>query len=212
MRSRQQHNKSVVHKGHRSFESGRMLLESDMTKQFDLKALAAASIRNNRKSGGGRGKSTDASQLDLLGIDGLQFIQSTMKKNGPVATTDLLEIGSEWFRKESVDWALAKKYNSAKTFTKVTVEDIDIKFIGGEVKRLSVILEDVNDEEALAAVFAKVEGFGEVYIKNEQFKCEWPLGDVVHVKDGDPEAKDLAPILAPWSLLVEACEKFAVVQ
>ena len=189
------------------------LLESDVTKtvqNIDVKALVSAAVKGNRKGGGGRGKSTDASQLDVLGLEGLQFIQSTMKAQGAVKAADLTVIGSEWFRKESVDWVLAKKYESAKTFTKVTVTDIDIEFLTGEVVRLSELLEAVESEDELSAVFAAACGYGEVYIKNEQFKCEFPLGDAVNSRDGDPKATDLAPILAPWSLLIEALEKYAI--
>jgi hypothetical protein len=107
---------------------------------------------------------------------------------------------------------LAKKQESAKTFTKVTVEDIDVEFVSGEFVRLSVLLDGVTSEKEFAERFNGACGYGEVYIRNEQFRCEWPLSEPVNVRRGDPKATDLAPILAPWSLLVEACEKFAVAQ
>lgn len=204
-----------------------MLLESDMTEEvFNIEELIASSVKGNRKSSGGRGKSTDPSQLDVLGLDGLQFIQNAMKSNGAVKASALAVIGSEWFRKESVDWVLAKKYESAKKFTKVTVEDLDLKFIDGSVKKLSTLKQTAQEllataktdaEKAsakvkAAALFKGIEGYGEVHIKNEQFTCEWPLSAPVNVRKGDPKATDLAPILAPWSLFIEACEKYAVNQ
>ena len=181
-----------------------------MTQQLenviDVKALVAQAMKSNRSSGGGRGRSTDASQLDVLGFDGLQYIQKSMKGNS-VSAIDLLGIGSEFFRKENIDWTLAKKAESAKTFSKVTVTDIELKFVGDETKRLSEILATSGD--TLSEVLSGIRGFGKVFITNEQFKCEYPLGEAVNSREGSPEATTLAPILAPWSVLTEALEKFA---
>jgi hypothetical protein len=179
---------------------------TEQLKKIDVMALAKSAMKSNRSFGGGRGRSTDPSQIDVLGFDGLQFIQKAMKGNA-VSATDFLAIGSEFFRKENVDWTLAKKYESAKTFSKVTVTDIELKFIDDEVLRLSEVL--AMTEEDAKSILTKLSGFGQVFIINEQYKCQWPLGEVVNTREGDPKATDLAPILAPWSLLEEALEKFA---
>lgn len=172
---------------------------------IDVQALIAAGKTQKSRSGG-RGKSSAASQLDVLGYDGLQFIQNSMKKNS-VKARDLAVIGSEWFRKESVDWVLAKKAESAKTFSKVIVTDMDLKF-GDEIVRLSDILAVAESDEQVQQLL-DVAIYGEVHIKNEQFACEWPLGEVINVREGDPKATDLAPILAKWSLLVDAMSQYA---
>ena len=187
-----------------------MLVESDMTQTvekavIDIAALVAAGKTQKSRSGG-RGKSSAASQKDILGFEGLQFIQNSMKKNS-VKARDLAVIGSEWFRKESVDWVLANKAESAKTFSKVIVTDMDLKF-GDEIVRLSDILAVVESEAQLIQVIDAAI-FGEVHIVNEQFACEWPLGEAVNSREGDPKASDLAPILAPWSLLIDALSQYA---
>ena len=168
---------------------------------IDVQALIAAGKTQKSRSGG-RGKSSAASQLDVLGYDGLQWLVNQSKSN-KVSTTEFVNIGSEFFRKENADWTLSKKAESAKTFTKVTVLDIDLILKGEEVVRLSEVISDI------ASYADKIVGFGEVYIKNEQFACEWPLGEPINVREGDPKASDLAPILAKWSLFEEAMAKFA---
>ena len=187
-----------------------MLVESDMTQTvekavIDIAALVAAGKTQKSRSGG-RGKSSAASQKDILGFEGLQFIQNSMKKNS-VKARNLAVIGSEWFRKESVDWVLANKAESAKTFSKVIVKDMDLKF-GDEIVRLSDILAVVESEAQLIQVIDAAI-FGEVHIVNEQFACEWPLGEAVKSFEGDPKATELAPILAPWSLLIDALSQYA---
>jgi len=190
-------------------EGAYVLLESGMTKQLDFKAFATQGLKSNRSSGGGRGISTDPSQEDVLGLEGLEFIRKAMKGNA-VKALDFMVIGSEFFRKENIDFTLAKKARSAKKFSKVTVVDLEIKFVGDTVRRLSDIVASITTEAEAAEAFAKMTGFGQVIVKNEQFKCEWPLGEAVKEDEGDPMATDLAPILAPWSLFIEACEKYAV--
>jgi hypothetical protein len=202
--------KSLDHNGSGSFRKGcdvNGVIMTEQLKSIDVLALAKSAMRSNRSFGGGRGRSTDPSQIDVLGFDGLQFIQKAMKGNS-VSTTDFLAIGAEFFRKENIDWTLSKKAQSAKTFSKVTVTDIELKFIDDEVLRLSEILSTMTEDQAVAQI-SKLSGFGQVFITNEQYKCEWPLGEVVNSREGDPVATDLAPIVAPWSLLEEALEKFA---
>lgn len=194
-----------------------MLTESDMTQTVETNNIAeliSSSMKANRTSGGGRGKSDKASQQDVLGVDGLQFIQSSMKgnkstgvKGQSVSAEDFVEnIGSEYFRWENADLTLRNKSNSAKSFTKVTITDLDLRTVGGEIVRLSEIILS-GDLSILTE--KKVVGFGEVHIINEQFACEWPLGDATSVTVGDPVATQIAPYLAPWSLFIEAMELFA---
>ena len=194
-----------------------MLTESDMTTSVEtnnIAELVKSSMKANRTSGGGRGKSDRESQQDVLGVDGLQFIQSSMKgnkstgvKGQSVSAEDFVEnIGSEYFRWENVDLTLRNKANSAKSFTKVTITDLDLRTVGGEIVRLSEI---INSGDLSILTENKVVGFGEVHIINEQFACEWPLGDATSSKIGDPVATEIAPFLAPWTLFIEAMEKFA---
>lgn len=194
-----------------------MLTESDMTTSVETNNIAeliSSSMKANRTSGGGRGKSDKASQQDVLGVDGLQFIQSSMKgnkstgvKGQSVSAEDFVEnIGSEYFRWENADLTLRNKANSAKSFTKVTITDLDLRLIGGEIVRLSEIILS-GDLSILTE--KKVVGFGEVHIINEQFACEWPLGDATSVTTGDPVATQIAPYLAPWTLFIDAMEQFA---
>ena len=185
-----------------------MLVESDMTitvgKTINIAALVAAGKTQKQRSGGGSTART--SQLDSLGYDGLQFIQNSMKNNS-VKARDLADIGSTWFRKEYVDFVLGKKSEAAKSFSKVTVTDMDLVF-GDEIVRLSEIKANVESDEQLQEVLDAAI-FGEVYITKEKFACEWPLGDAITIRQGDPKASELAPILAPWSLLEDALKKFA---
>ena len=193
-----------------------MLTESDMATSVETNNIAeliSSSMKANRTSGGGRGKSGMASQLDVLGYDGLQFIQSSMKGNKStgvegqsVQPKDFINIGSEYFRSENVDLTLRNKANSAKSFSKVTITDLDLKTVGGEIVRLSEI---INSGDLSILTENKVVGFGEVHIINEKFACEWPLGDATSSTIGDPVATEIAPYLAPWTLFIEAMEKFA---
>ena len=77
-----------------------------------------------------------------------------------------------------------------------------------EIVRLSEIKANVESDEQLQEVLDAAI-FGEVYITKEKFACEWPLGDAITIRQGDPKASELAPILAPWSLLEDALKKFA---
>jgi len=188
-----------------------MLVESDMTQTvekavIDIAALVAAGTAQKARSRGGSGESSRTSQVKLLGYDGLEFIHNSMKNNA-VKARDLAVIGSEWFRKETVDLVLSKKAESAKTFSKVIVTDMDLKF-GDEIVRLSDILAVAESDEQVQQLL-NVAVFGEVYITNEHFACEWPLGEAVKSFEGDPKATELAPILAPWSLLIDALSQYA---
>ena len=188
-----------------------MLVESDMTQTvekavIDIAALVAAGTAQKARSRGGSGVSSRTSQVDILGYDGLQFIQNSVRKN-PVKARDLAVIGSEWFRKETVDFVLSKKAASAKTFSKVIVTDMDLQF-GDEIVRLSDILAVAESDEQVQKLL-DVAVYGEVYITNEHFACEWPLGEAVNSREGDPKATELAPILAPWSLLIDALSQYA---
>jgi hypothetical protein len=174
---------------------------TNTVEKIDIASIIANAVKTNRTSGGGRSKSTSASQVDVLGFDGVQWLLEK-SKGSRVNPVDFVSIGSEFFRKENMDWTLAKKAESAKSFTKVTVIDLDVVLVSGTVVRLSEILDDVESLQSIRS-------FGEVYIKNEQFKCEWPLGDAVNSREGDPKATDLAPVLTPWSLFIEAMETFA---
>jgi len=173
---------------------------------IDIAALVAAGTAQKARSRGGSGESSRTSQVKLLGYDGLEFIHNSMKNNA-VKARDLAVIGSEWFRKETVDLVLSKKAESAKTFSKVIVTDMDLKF-GDEIVRLSDILAVAESDEQVQQLL-NVAVFGEVYITNEHFACEWPLGEAINSRKGDPKTTELAPLLAPWSLLIDALSQYA---
>lgn len=183
----------------------------------DFDDIFSAAIKANRSSGG-RGVSTATSQKDLLGVEGLEFIRKSMKGNA-VRPLDFLRQGSEFFRKENVDQTLRGTMRSAKVVSKVTIVDLEVRFVDDTVRRMSAIMADAQKagtkdqaRKVVSESLSKMKGFGQVFIKNEQFAVAWPLGDSLREEEGDPMATDIAPILAPWSLFVEACEKFAVKQ
>jgi len=182
-------------------------------KTNNIAELIASSMKANRTSGGGRGKSGMTSQQDVLGVDGLRYIQERMKGNKSsgiesqsVKAEDFVNLGSEFFRWENVDLTLRNKVNSAKSFSKVTITDLDLKLVDGEIVRLSEI---IKSEDFSIFTDNKVIGYGEVHIVNEKFACEWPLATSTSSTIGDPVATEIAPYLAPWTLFVEAMEKFA---
>jgi hypothetical protein len=199
-------NKKIAQKGKNNMEA----FMSDLT-NTEVNNMLAQSIKNNRRGGGGRGKSSSPSQLDLLSFEGLKFIVTESKKSeNHVSVQDITIIGSEFFRVENADLTLKKKMESAKSISKVTVVDYEVELSTGNVVRYSELLEMPVEE--VKSLVQNVVGYSRVYTKNEQFACEYPLSDVVNTKDGSAKPYELAYILAPWKLFIETCEKFANIQ
>jgi hypothetical protein len=170
-----------------------------------------AALKSNRTSGGGRGKSSATSQMDFLGREGVQWIIDQTKSTdkgktpgrGKVFVEDFLNVGAEYVRIDNMGWSLGNKAPSAKSFSKVTIEDLELVLTDESV----VLLSEITEEQS-----RKVTGFGRAIIKNEQFEVKFPFGESSNVKEGTPKASDLAYYVTPWSILEEACSKFAVAQ